>query len=717
MSAAGRVPVLAAAIAAAVATALFGVTAGFALLSVNAPLWLNPPNDTGVAAMGYLAFLHEPWRFPPTVTRNLIAPLGLSIVYTDSIPLFALALKALGLGQRLHLLGVFMLVSWVLQPLGMLALLRACGVRRLASLLLGCGVALFYPAWLLMFTGHISLAGHWLLTFALAASIGAAREGLNGARIVAFAALAAVAAGVHIYHLVPVAACFGAALLAELLQRGRASAVRLAAAVGAVAAATALSAWVFGYGIGRQFSGGGEALGFFSMNLLGPVMPQGSALFGQRLVEGRFEGAIDPNGGQWYEGYNYLGAGVLALIAIAAWLLVRERSGRSFDARRFGPLVLALVALTLIAVGPRPYLGPWLVADMGRPSGVIGDWLGYFRCHGRFFWTVGYALIAWAVVQLDRRLGAAALALAAVAIVGLQVFDTAGLQQAVRQVYDRRPTDLYPAGFRAAPTLQGRDWRIYPSFSCTPRRDFQAWAAQLSFLALLREGSTKSAPTARLPVGMSCEPEAADLTTAPAGSRRLTVLLPEAAVTARFVGRKDCYLFAGGYLCGAGLDGLDGLTPIDASWRFGRFERVRTIALDLGARPPELGAGWSIPEPGGFWSDGPRATILAPAADFKAADRLWLEISAAGYPPGKTQVVEVWSGGVQRATWAVESKGGVYRAAIPRPADMAAGAEVELRFAAPGRPSDLDPQSPDHRLLGIAVSRISLYPDAGAGPR
>ncbi|OYX16071.1 MAG: hypothetical protein B7Z07_03365, partial [Sphingomonadales bacterium 32-67-7] len=86
--------------------------------------------------------------------------------------------------------------------------------------------------------------------------------------------------------------------------------------------------------------------------------------------------------------------------------------------RRFGPLLAAVVVLTVYAIGPRPYFGPLLMFDAGRPTGLFGDIIGLFRCHGRFFWTVGYAILAFAIVQVDRlessrlRLGLLGLAVA-----------------------------------------------------------------------------------------------------------------------------------------------------------------------------------------------------------------------------------------------------------------------------------------------------------------
>ena len=212
---------------------------GLGIVSAQSPFWRAPPGDMSAMMTGAEAIFHAPWRFPPALSDRLLAPTSISIVYTDSAPWLTLALKATGAWQLVNPLGLFLLVSYILQPLAMLALLRACGLRRVVFLALGGLLALLLPTWLLRHD-HVALTGHWLIILALAVSIASAREGLSRGRVAAFTALAVAAAGLHAYHLPPIGLAFAAALASEIAQ-GRAGAVRRSVlAAGVVLAGQAL---------------------------------------------------------------------------------------------------------------------------------------------------------------------------------------------------------------------------------------------------------------------------------------------------------------------------------------------------------------------------------------------------------------------------------------------------------------------------------------------
>ena len=59
-------------------------------------------------------------------------------------------------------------------------------------------------------------------------------------------------------------------------------------------------------------------------------------------------------------------------------------------------LVVALVGMTAFAVSNRVFASHWLLFEMSIPH--INWMLGIFRSSGRFFWLVGYGLIAFVVV-------------------------------------------------------------------------------------------------------------------------------------------------------------------------------------------------------------------------------------------------------------------------------------------------------------------------------
>ncbi|MDI1366425.1 MAG: DUF6311 domain-containing protein [bacterium] len=618
---------------------MFGLIFGFDFALASAKFWTNPKNDMIAMTAGFEALLRDPWAFPPTLTSHLNGQ-PVSIVFTDSIPWLALVLKALGLGHVFNPLGLFLLLSYILQPVAMQTLLRALGVRDFWALLAGCLLALMFPAWTVRQFGHIALCGHWLLMFGLALSIASARFGLSLQRAVAFAGLAALAIGIHAYHLPPIGAAFGAALLSELFQRGRAGLLPVAKAVGLMIAALVFSAWLLGYSQGHGESGGADAIGFYSMNVLGPIFPQGSQFFGQTWNGSWFRYLFDANGGQWFEGYQYLGAGVLLMILLASVLALRQQWIERPDLRpwlrRFGPLTVAMIVLTCWAIGPNVYVGALQIAKLPKPHGGLMDLLGMFRCHGRFFWIVGYLLIALAITAISRLPKRAAYAALVIGLAA-QAIDTIPLREGVHSLFMTPERFLYPRALATSPAIRDRQWIFTPTYFCMNNTGDMQALVQLARLAISTGGTPSSFPTARNTEGACAAPTASLRVTAKPEDRRIVVALShetyEGGALEPFAARSDCYRFSRGILCGYGLDGVPGLNPVPGALLLSSSVReVLTIRADQGVLPKELVSGWSGPEEKGIWSVGKSSVVEVTApADLKPGDNLTLEFISIGF--------------------------------------------------------------------------------------
>jgi hypothetical protein len=536
----------------------FQLMFGVRLVSAHDRYWTGPFGDMMVNLAGAEAVFRSPWTFPPTVTRLLTQPQAISIVYTDSLPWVTLALKALGLSGALNVLGLFLLTSYLLQPVAMIALMRACRVASRVALVAGAILSLLLPAWLSRQFGHIALTAHWIILASLALSLGAAREGLTPRRIVGFCLLAAGATGVHAYLLVTVALCFAAAVGSELAQRRHGGLWRSAGALLAVGVSVGASAALLGYGVGLGQHPAAQ-LGFYSMNLLGPVWPHPSRLSGQHWVDvtGWFSGGMDATGGQMFEGLNYLGGGILLLAAIAAVAAVVSRRLRPptwAEVARLGPLAAALLLLALVAVGPKAYVGPRQVWNLPIPGGPVGDALALFRAHGRFFWACAYMILALALAVLAQRLRPGVLAAVATVAVAVQLFDVSILLEAVHDRFAAPYAARYPARLDA-PAVAGRPWIMFPTYFCSDDAKEQWLMSQLVLLAVRRGGSANTANTAR-PVGGGCTLPAELTRSAAPGDRRITVALDRFGRHGRFpafAGRADCAAYRDFLFCGAGM--------------------------------------------------------------------------------------------------------------------------------------------------------------------
>lgn len=547
---------------------LWGFMFGFDIASGHAEFWTRPKGDMAVMTAAYEAFIRQPWHWPLTAVSGL-GDKPISIVFTDSIPWLAIVMKATGLSHVLNPMGFFLLASYVLQVWSMIGLLRALGVTDRWILLLGGLLSLMYPAWIARQFGHVALSGHWIILIGLTLSVRSIREGLTWKRAACFAGLFALIAGVHAYHLPPVGAAFGAALLAELLQRRGGAWLRVLGAVGMTIAALAVSVWILDYHDGRGMTGGAAALGVYSMNMTAPVWPQASKLAGQLWTGAWYTGVVDGTGAQSFEGYQYLGAGVLLLIlAMVGFQLVAVVRARGVAPgwwARWTPMTLAMIALTLWAVGWTAYVFKVQVYDLPRPKGQLAEVVGGFRAHGRFFWAVGYLLLALAITWASRLPRRTAMAVLAAAL-AIQAVDTSLLRHGVRQVFGWTDPLTYPIALTSSPKTANRHWTFAPTYYCSTSYVELMVMRQL-FQAIVRNGgSANTFPTARSsdPPCVVTRPET--FVDAAPGDRTITLVmavgLEKGGVLNPIARRTDCYRFKHGVACGRDLDGIEGLTRV-----------------------------------------------------------------------------------------------------------------------------------------------------------
>lgn len=547
---------------------LCGFMFGFDIMLNGARFWTLPKNDMAGMTAAWEAFAKQPWHWPPTSVSGLVEK-PVSIVFADCIPWLALALKATGLSRWFNPMGLFLVLSYPLQVWSMIGLLRALGVSDRWTLLLGGLLSLVFPAWIARQFGHIALSGHWIILLALTLSVRSAREGLTWGRSACFAALAALAVGVHAYHLVPIAACLGAAALSEVLQRRPDGFWRGVIAVSLTGWAVLIGMKILDYENGLGVTGGAASLGVWSMNLVGPFWPQASPLFGQTWTGSWYVNALDPTGGQAFEGFQYLGAGVLLLVlAMAGFELTQAVRRRGVSAgfwARWTPMTLAMIALTLWAIGWNVYVYKTHLFDLPRPKGALAELFGGFRAHGRFFWTVGYLLMALAVTwasRLPRRVSLAVLG----AVLALQAVDTSLLRLGVRAVFAKPDALLYPRALTDSPATAGRPWVFAPSYFCSPSLVDLQVIKQIN-LAIVRNGGTSNTFSLARSNDLPCALANTEITQdAAPGDRRITVVLRNDQMRGGFLQpiaqRSDCYWFGRGVACGRDLAGLKGLRPL-----------------------------------------------------------------------------------------------------------------------------------------------------------
>jgi hypothetical protein len=400
--------------------------------------WQSQVSDRGAALIGYWYFVADAWRWPLYAVRSLNLPDGTSVIFTDSVPLIALAMKGLhtfGMPPW-NFFGAWLLCCYALNGSAMALVLWYAEVRSVVLIILSALLAAGTPVLLHRFY-HLALCGQFpiLLAFALYVAVERARHPATVLRAAAF--LVVVSLGLHPYICAMVFALYLATLARAA---GGRITWRQAISHGALTCLV-LAGLVLALGYvsldGPRLAAGG--FGQFSANLLSPFVSSVSGLNPQtweRLQRAEATGSVwpffypawpDATGGQYYDGFGYLGLGLLLLCAVHVPYVIRNRT---LLVRRHWPLTLVLSGAALYALSNRVYLGNFLVADVQLPF-ALSALFGVFRSSGRFLWLIIYGVIVAAAILTARRFGTRKGAAALAVALALQLVDTAPLRQAI----------------------------------------------------------------------------------------------------------------------------------------------------------------------------------------------------------------------------------------------------------------------------------------------
>ena len=695
-----------------VVAGLLGLALSLDLLSFDFLLgrgvfWRSPPVDPAELLITLRYFDAEPWQWPLTHVAQLEAPTGISVA-NISLPLLLLLGKALQpvLGKDVNLFGAYELISMVLQPVAMLWLLWEMGVRNRVGLLCGALIALSFPIFLFR-VGHIPAFGQYPITAALALYF-ALKERRGTALWVGFVGLSLLTMLINLYLTAMVDGILFAAVVADIVRSKRLRTAGTGTLL-VLAVASLLILWLAEY---LSIGGGtfqGNSYGYYSMNLLSPIAPQDSTLFG---TAGQI---LDMTGGQ-YEGMAYLGAGLLLLALVVAAVLPielrRDRSRRAIFAAARGnwPLLAVLSAFVAFAVTNEVFIGGYHL-HVGLP--VSSDLPGNFRSSGRFFWPPGYALAAGLIWLVDRAMPVGRASLVLLAVAALQFADAAYLRSSAA-AFSRTS---------ATATLPPEPWRrvvaahaaltILPQFQCATE------PAERRILDLLLYASEHPVPVNTMYTARSAE----DCVAGAEAARN--AVLDDGALHVFFDeefswgalrdlpgAEQLCRKFPSGHVCTGKWPILEqsgtlaGLNPPGSA----RYELGRSISFADPEAADFRGWGWWSAGGAGAWLMGSRADLVVDLAGSSPSAPLELRFHGHASLLGTTaRHLEVSLGGVKLGDWTIaDDSDHDYAVAVPA---ALAGSKNSLTFDFAmdmgNSPRDLHLRS-DNRRLGFLMKDFSL---------
>ncbi len=382
---------------------------------------------TGDLATVYVAWIQ--YTFDPSAgwltTMSTSYPLQMSISLFDPMPLPLVLLKPFAslVPESTQYFGIYFLICLVLQSiLGYFIsqdILRWRGFSTDYSTILisvCCGLLFAStPFTLNRMLAHTALFSQWLLVLSILVAL-RTRNSRNPNWMIINSAIVFLACGFNPYLAVMVAlslAGFTAIFLGSLNWRIVAKRVTVLFITGLI------GLYAFGFMSGASVPEGGY--GYYSMNMLGPFDSNGQGLLLSLDIN-------DATGGQAWEGFNYLGLGVIILIVIA--LLVRRYCGFATERTPLSNAWLVVLISYLLALSATLTLSSE-VLKLPLPQSIL-DLLSRFRASGRFFWIGGFWLIAMSFAEICSRLAKFRILLIIFICVAVQIVDIFGILRGLR---------------------------------------------------------------------------------------------------------------------------------------------------------------------------------------------------------------------------------------------------------------------------------------------
>lgn len=685
----------------ALGIACFAIVCGFNALNPLNEEWLFGGGDATQHYLGWLFFRNSPWAWPPGLNLSYGIGLNNSIVFTDSIPLLAIPLKALSsiLPETFQYLGIWALLCFILQAWFSWKLVSLF-TKDLWVCSICTGLFIFSVPMLSLFPENPALGSLFLILAALYLSLG------NGDKysIWPWFWLLLSASLIHFYLFVLVGAIWAANLLDGIWISKYISLTQALRAILLCIPSVLLAAYLAGYFTISSI--GAFGYGMFKINLLGLFNPAGWSTFVKEIY-------IKPH--WWAEEPIYFGLGGLILLIALVWhskksvILIKNAFGNHFF------LAITLIALAIFSVSNNVGIGPY---EFTFPiSEKIASIASILRNSGRMFIPAFYALLLLACYLIIQQYSRKNALLILASCLALQVIDLSIGWLDVRQrmtsngpfPYSKLPLEnefwkdaktqyrniiVIPSRFNFQPDFMSRflsnEWRIFGRFASMNHMGTNA-------VYLARYDEPKSLELNRKYL--------TDLNTGRLASENLYIVAPEEINTAACTGlRSKSDLFAK-------IDGFYVYAPLFIKTQEGsnRIDQTKPIMTNgaPSSTPFALCGTWSKPENWGTWSDGSLAKIFIPISNQETKS---ITITLQAFVNGKhpEQKIEYTTDGDNFKSISLNQFAG-NKLEISINASMRADgyALIEFKLLNPVSPKSLG-MGDDTRELGIGITKLEV---------
>ncbi|MEG1781741.1 MAG: DUF6311 domain-containing protein [Oscillospiraceae bacterium] len=377
---------------------------------------------------GWMLYRDSPWQYPIGVGSDLQYPVGASVAYTDSIPLFAIIFKALSpiLPKTFQYFGIFAFMSFAFMGASA-ALLLGLFTENFLRIAMGVLPFVFSPIMIERAFRHTALSAQFLIVISLYVYFKNQGKGEKTYTPYIFITIAALA--IHPYFLPLCYAVMFADVIQPIFQKK--SIFSGVKALGISLVITVVLAHAIGFFYTPVGAGISGEYGYFSWNLNSFFNPTSKGVDNwSRLIPPLAQ--LRGN----YESFTYLGLGVL--IAFPILFILNIKHLPKLIKENFA-LLLCCIALAIFAItGGVTFFAH--IRNIPLPQKIVNV-ANTFRASGRMMWLLWYLIVMFTSVWLIQlKIKYADIALLIVCAV--QLFDISGAILEKHRTFSDYPNNL-----------------------------------------------------------------------------------------------------------------------------------------------------------------------------------------------------------------------------------------------------------------------------------
>jgi hypothetical protein len=397
---------------------------GTNILHITNDSWLLNGNDLNQHYLGWKFYRNSPWNYPIGLI-NGITLTPISVIYTDSIPIFAVFFKILSpiLPETFQYFGIWGILCFILQAIFSILILYKYS-RKICISAVGSIILTISPIVLQRMFIHSALAANWLILASL--NVWVYRDKVTGyiKPFILWTILLVLSVGVHMYYVPMVFAIMCANFLYLFLEKRSFYTIKIAIFTILISlGCSLLFMWILGgfYGNSSIVQPG---LGSFSSNLNTFINSQGHSLILKSMP------LVSPDQG---EGYGYLGLGVILLLILGG-IQCLNNGKLNFNKNFFISFVSLFLILFIYALSPRITFNDKILANFLLPSPLY-NLFSIFRATGRFIWPLCYIISITAIILSIDNFERKAVYFLLIMCMSIQIIDISPAIQYAQQAY------------------------------------------------------------------------------------------------------------------------------------------------------------------------------------------------------------------------------------------------------------------------------------------